>query len=160
MIPPPLEQPFLDSNLQSRFFDYGGDTIVRADKYVRLVSDQPSQSGWIFSRIPLSATNWEIEVEFSVHGKRNLFGDGMGIFVTKERATQGPVFGFQDKFEGLAILVDTYRNNRPGTVFPYIMGMIGDGKTAYDKDNDGKSNEIGGCSVSYHRCKNMYLFGY
>lgn len=57
------------------------------------------------------------------------------------------MFGSQDKFEGLGVFIDTYKNNRPGTVFPYVMAMIGDGKTAYDKDNDGKANELAGCSV-------------
>ena len=89
----------------------------------------------------------QIEVEFSVNGKGNLYGDGMGIFITKERAQQGPVFGFQDRFEGLGIFVDTYKNNRPGTVFPYVMAMLGDGNTAYDQPNDGKANELAGCSV-------------
>ncbi|GAM85275.1 hypothetical protein ANO11243_032790 [Dothideomycetidae sp. 11243] len=139
--------PFLDSDLQSRWFDYGGDTIIRADRYIRLASDQPSQSGWIFSRVPLTATNWEIELEFAIHGKHNLFGDGMGLFLTKERAEQGEVFGFRDNFEGLGIFFDTYKNNRPGVVFPYIMAMLGDGKTPYDKANDGKANELAGCSV-------------
>lgn len=27
-------QPYLDSDMQSRWFDFGGDTIVRADQYV------------------------------------------------------------------------------------------------------------------------------
>lgn len=27
-------QPYLDSDFQSRWFDFGGDTIVRADQYV------------------------------------------------------------------------------------------------------------------------------
>lgn len=33
-------QPYLDSDFQSRWFDFGGDTIVRADKYVRLACGQ------------------------------------------------------------------------------------------------------------------------
>jgi len=90
----------------------------------------------------------QIEVEFSISGHGNLFGDGMGIFVTKQRAQQGPVFGFQDKFEGLGLFFDTYKNNRPGVVFPYVMAMVGDGNTAYDQGNDGKANELAGCSVS------------
>ena len=87
-------------------------------------------------------------MEFSINGQGNLFGDGFGIFVTKERAVQGPVFGFTDKFEGLGIFFDTYKNNRPGVVFPYVMAMLGDGKTSYDNANDGKANELAGCSVS------------
>ncbi len=27
-------QPYLDSDMQSRWFDFGGDTIVRTDSYV------------------------------------------------------------------------------------------------------------------------------
>ncbi|KAF2400724.1 putative lectin family integral membrane protein [Trichodelitschia bisporula] len=133
--------------MQSRWFDFGGDTVVRTDRYIRLTPELPSRTGWVFSRVPLTATNWEIEVEFKIHGTGSLYGDGMAIWLTKQRAQPGPVFGSVDKFEGLGIFVDTYKNNRPGIVFPYVMAMLGDGKTSYDKDNDGKSNELAGCSV-------------
>ncbi len=59
----------------------------------------------------------------------------------------GPVFGSTDRFEGLGIFFDTYKNNRPGTVFPYVMAMVGDGSKSYDKSNDGKENEFMGCSA-------------
>jgi mannose-binding lectin 2 len=69
------------------------------------------------------------------------------MWLTKQRATQGPVFGATDNFEGLGIFFDTYKNNRPGTSFPYVMAMMGDGKTTYDQAHDGKANELAGCSV-------------
>src|SRR3569833_1286367 len=116
-------------------------------RYIRLTSDRPSQSGWLFSRVPLTATNWEIEVEFKIHGANQLYGDGLAMWLIKERGLQGPVFGNIDKFEGLGIFFDTYKNNRPGVVFPYVMAMVGDGKTSYDKDTDGKSTELAGCSA-------------
>lgn len=143
-----LQSPYLDTDMGNRWWDFGGDTIIRADKFIRLASDLPSQSGHIFSRIPLTATNWEIEVEFSISGKGNLHGDGFAMWLTKERLQPGPVFGHADRFEGIGIFFDTYKNNRPGVVFPYVMGMWGDGQTSYDSANDGKANEIGGCSVS------------
>lgn len=71
----------------------------------------------------------------------------MALWVTKQRATPGPVFGSVDKFEGLGIFFDTYKNNRPGVIFPYVMAMIGDGQTSYNKGNDGKDTELAGCSV-------------
>ncbi|KAL9112536.1 MAG: hypothetical protein Q9227_003107 [Pyrenula ochraceoflavens] len=142
-----IASPYLDTDMTSRWFDYGGDTIIRADQYIRLASDRPSRDGWIFSRVPLTATNWEIEIEFSIHGKGSLHADGFALWVTKQRATPGQVFGHTDKFEGLGIFFDTYKNNRPGVVFPYVMAMMGDGETAYDKDNDGKANELAGCSA-------------
>jgi mannose-binding lectin 2 len=69
------------------------------------------------------------------------------MWLTKQRATQGPVFGSTDRFEGLGIFVDTYKNNRPGVSFPYVMAMMGDGQTTYDQAHDGKANELAGCSV-------------
>lgn len=59
------------------------------------------------------------------------------------------MFGSTDNFEGLGIFFDTYKNNRPGVVFPYVMAALGDGNTPYDKGNDGKANELAGCSVRY-----------
>lgn len=140
-------QPYLDNDLQSRWFDYGGSTVIRADQYIRLTGAHPSQSGWVFSRVPLTATNWEIEVDFKISGTGHLFGDGMAMWITKDRAEMGQVFGMKDKFEGLGIFFDTYKNNRPGVVFPYVMAMLGDGKTSYDKESDGKANELAGCSA-------------
>jgi len=142
-----LSQPYLDSDMQSRWYDFGGDTIIRTDQYIRLTSDRPSQTGWLFSRVPLTATNWEIEVEFKIHGKNQLYGDGFAMWLTKQRAQPGPVFGSADNFEGLGIFIDTYKNNRPGVVFPFVMAMIGDGKTPYEKETDGKVNEFAGCSA-------------
>lgn len=71
----------------------------------------------------------------------------MAIWITKERATPGPVFGSTDNFDGLGIFIDTYKNARPGLVFPYVMGMLGNSSTTYDKDHDGMANELAGCSV-------------
>ncbi|OKL62147.1 hypothetical protein UA08_02999 [Talaromyces atroroseus] len=139
--------PYLDSDMQSRWWDFGGDTVIRTDQYVRLTSERQSQQGWIFSRLPLTATNWEIEFEFKIHGSGHFHGDGFALWLTKQRGSPGPVFGFQDKFEGLGIFFDTYKNNRPGTSFPYVMAMLGDGETSYDNDHDGKANELAGCSA-------------
>jgi lectin, mannose-binding 2 len=69
------------------------------------------------------------------------------MWITKQRAQQGQVFGSTDNFEGLGIFFDTYKNNRPGIVFPYVMAMYGDGQTSYDKENDGKNSEYAGCSA-------------
>jgi len=97
--------------------------------------------------VPLTATNWEVEVEFKITGTGNLYGDGMAMWVTTSRAEMGNVFGMKNEFEGLGIFFDTYKNNRPGVVFPYVMAMLGDGKTKYDQGNDGKDTELAGCSA-------------
>ena len=53
--------------MQSRWWDFGADTVIRADQYIRLTADRPSQAGWIFSRVPLTATNWEVYTALSAH---------------------------------------------------------------------------------------------
>ena len=73
----------------------------------------------------------------------------MALWVTKERAKQGPVFGSMDQFEGLGLFIDTYKNNRPGAIFPYVMAMLGNGSATYDKEHDGQANELAGCSVRF-----------
>jgi len=142
-----LSPPYLDADMQNKWFDFGGDAFVKTDSYIRLAPDLPSRTGWLFSKIPLTASNWEVEFEFKIHGKGSLHGDGMALWITKQRAIAGQVFGSMDKFEGLGIFFDTYKNNRPGVVFPYVMAMVGDGIVSYDKNNDGKDQELAGCSA-------------
>ncbi|CAA9995657.1 unnamed protein product [Nesidiocoris tenuis] len=53
-----------------------------------------------------------MHVNFKIHGHgKDLFGDGMAIWYTKDRMIQGPVFGNMDYFHGLAIFIDTYSNH-------------------------------------------------
>ncbi|KAK9244563.1 legume-like lectin family-domain-containing protein [Lipomyces tetrasporus] len=140
-----LATPYLDDSLHSRWYDYGGDAVIRTDKYIRLTADRASQTGYVSSRLPLTSPSFEIEFEFKISGKGNLYGDGMAMWITKERDQMGPVFGGPDNFEGLGIFIDTYKNNRPGVTFPYVMAMVGDGKTRYSQEDDGKPNELAGC---------------
>ena len=90
-----------------------------------------------------------MEVEFKVHGQGHLHGDGMAIWFTEERAQSGQVFGSKDNFNGLGVFIDTYKNGRTGVVFPYVMAMLGNSSVSYDKEKDGKANELAGCSVSF-----------
>lgn len=89
-------------------WDFGGDAIINTNKHVRLTQDKQSQSGWIWSRMPLTVTNWQVEFEFKVEGKSNTIGDGFAMWLTRDRATPGPVFGNQDFFTGLGIFFDTW----------------------------------------------------
>jgi mannose-binding lectin 2 len=80
----------------------------------------------------------------------------MAMWIIRERAQVGPVFGSVDRFTGLGIFFDTYKNGRSGTIFPYVMAMLGDGQTSYDNFNDGQANDVGGCSVGNIMCKCLY----
>ncbi|KAG9312132.1 legume-like lectin family-domain-containing protein [Chiua virens] len=164
-----IHPPYIDEDLQNRWWDFGADAyIVRSphvwpnprltsgnqntNKHIRLTRAVPSQMGWLWSRLPLSTTNFVVEIEFKISGQSgHLYGDGMAIWLTTERTQPGPVFGNQDKFDGLGIFIDTYANSRHAFGFPRVVAMLGDGKTAYDQDNDGEANSIGACSANVRR---------
>lgn len=94
--------------------------------YVRLTPDLQSKQGAIWNSVPVSSRNWELQIQFKVHGKgRDLFGDGMAIWYTKDRLLDGPVFGSADFFKGLAIILDTYSNhNGPHNVSAFLVAFL------------------------------------
>ncbi|KAF7979023.1 hypothetical protein HWV62_44001 [Athelia sp. TMB] len=144
--------PYIDQDLQNRWWDFGADAYINTNKHIRLTRNTPSQMGWLWSRLPISAHNWVIEVEFKVSGgSSHLFGDGLAMWLTTNRATPGPVFGNEDEFEGLGIFLDTYANTRHTYSFPRIMAMLGDGKTKYDHAGDGEANSVGACTANFRR---------
>ncbi|XP_015257542.1 PREDICTED: VIP36-like protein [Cyprinodon variegatus] len=61
---------------------------------------------------PLVLRDWELQVHFKIHGsgKKNLNGDGLAIWLTRDRMQNGPVFGNMNQFVGLGVFVDTYPN--------------------------------------------------
>jgi len=88
-------------------------------------------------------------VEFKISGRsRHLSGDGLAVWLTSRRAQSGPVFGFENKFEGIGIFVDTFANEHHSYTFPRVMAMIGDGNTEYEIGKDGVNQEAAACSAN------------
>ncbi|KAM9744542.1 lectin, mannose-binding 2-like b [Menidia menidia] len=131
-------------------WDLMGTAMVTPD-HVRLTPDLQSRQGAVWSRIPFFLRDWELKIHFKIHGvgKKNLNGDGLAFWLTKERMQNGPVFGNMNQFTGLGIFVDTYPNadKTHDRTFPYVSMMLGNGTLAYDHDRDGRPNELGGCSA-------------
>ncbi|KAG0139827.1 hypothetical protein CROQUDRAFT_665964 [Cronartium quercuum f. sp. fusiforme G11] len=144
--------PYVDSDLQNRWFDFGGSTIINTNKHIRLTQDRASQAGYLWSRQPISQANFQIEVEFRIDGKSSsIFGDGMAMWLVRSSATLGPVFGSADRWSGFGIFIDTFPNSRHTYSFPRIMGMSNNGYVSYDVGNDGDGQEAGACSLAVRR---------
>ncbi|KDQ13940.1 hypothetical protein BOTBODRAFT_33062 [Botryobasidium botryosum FD-172 SS1] len=144
--------PYVDQDLQNRWFSFGADAYVNTNKYIRLTRDKASQTGWLWSVLPIGVSHYQIEVEFKISGAgSHLFGDGMAIWLTTKRAEVGPVFGSIDNFEGLGVFIDTFANSRHSYSFPRVMAMLGDGKTHYEVSDDGDATSIGGCSAQVRK---------
>ncbi|XP_061672552.1 VIP36-like protein isoform X2 [Syngnathoides biaculeatus] len=139
----------------SSLWDLKGTALVTAD-HVRLTPDHPGRQGAIWSRIPLLLLDWELKVHFKIHGQsKKMNGDGLAIWLTKERMQEGPVFGSRNEFTGLGVFVDTYPNtgNKNDRVFPHVSVMLGNGTLSYDHDNDGRPTELGGCSTKVRNAR-------
>ncbi|XP_066863291.1 VIP36-like protein isoform X8 [Kogia breviceps] len=95
----------------SSLWNLMGNAMVMT-QYVRLTPDMQSKQGALWNRLPCFLRDWELQVHFKIHGqgKKNLHGDGLAIWYTKDRMQPGPVFGNMDKFVGLGVFVDTYPN--------------------------------------------------
>lgn len=143
-----ISQPYLDkSTLRSPNWDFSGDIIVKKD-YIRLVSQKKHMVGNMFSRMPIQAESFEMELTFHIHSmsSSSMSADGMAIWFLDEPSKIGDVFGAKNLFRGLAIFVDTYKNGKTGS-FPYVGAMLGDGRKSYNKYNDGMDTMLGGCTA-------------
>ncbi|XP_056888184.1 VIP36-like protein [Takifugu flavidus] len=131
-------------------WDLMGTAMVTPD-YVRLTPDLQSRQGAVWSRIPLFLRDWELKVHFKIHGvgKKNFNGDGLAIWLTRDRMQNGPVFGNMNQFTGLGVFIDTYPNadRLHDRSYPYISVMLGNGTLTYDHDRDGRATELGGCTA-------------
>ncbi|KAI8870516.1 hypothetical protein GQ42DRAFT_167091 [Ramicandelaber brevisporus] len=140
------------SGFAPRDWDFGADTVVDTGRSVRLTVDQKHRQGYIWSKEPLPNDTWRVEFDMQVSGHGSyLFGDGMAMWATTDRAKQGSVFGSTDYFNGLGLFFDTYANGRHPFNFPWVMGMLGDGKQSYDHSNDGLNQRAADCEGAQFR---------
>ncbi|XP_007568989.1 lectin, mannose-binding 2-like a isoform X2 [Poecilia formosa] len=158
-----LSKPYQGvGSLGSSHWELMGDAMVTTDQ-VRLTPDMQSRQGAVWSRIPCHLKDWEMQVHFKVHGqgKKNLNGDGLAIWYTKERMQKGPVFGNMDNFTGLGVFVDTYPNEEKyiERIFPFVIAMVGNGTISYDHERDGRPTELCGCNAMVRNQKHdTFLF--
>ncbi|XP_025834510.1 VIP36-like protein [Agrilus planipennis] len=146
-----LIKPYQGSGTGILHWDFIGSTMV-TNNYIRLTPDLQSKSGAIWNSVPVSVRNWDLQVQFKVHGKgKDLFGDGFAVWYSKDRMQPGIVFGSTDLFHGLAVILDTYSNhNGPHNhQHPYISAMINNGTLHYDHDRDGTHTQLAGCEAKF-----------
>ncbi|AWP15307.1 putative VIP36-like protein [Scophthalmus maximus] len=169
-----LSKPYQGvGSASSSHWELMGDAMVTTEQ-VRLTPDMQSRQGAVWSRMPCHLKDWEMQVHFKIHGKgkKNLNGDGLAIWYTKERMQKGPVFGNMDNFTGLGVFVDTYPNEekqlaaqkkrytpRTQRIFPFVLAMVGNGSISYDHERDGRPTELGGCNAMVRNLKHdTFLF--
>lgn len=142
-----LRKPFLEQgSYKVKNWDAKGKTIIKNNEYVRLTLDLQHQAGNVFTNKPIVAESFEMELTFHIHSKTNkgMTGDGLAIWFLDEKSEIGDVFGIKNYFNGLGIMLDTYKNGKRGH-FPFVNVMLGDGNTQYRKESDGFESRLAGC---------------
>ncbi|KAL1450142.1 hypothetical protein WDU94_002592 [Cyamophila willieti] len=142
-----LIKPYLTSGMSIPYWDMNGLAFA-SSQYVRLTADMQSRTGAIWNTVPVHMNNWEVQLTFKIHGKgKELFGDGMAFWYTRDRMEAGPVFGNRDFFSGLGIVIDTYSNHNGehNHNHPYLSAMVSNGTLHYDHDMDGTHTQLAGC---------------
>lgn len=100
----------------------------------------------------MTATNWAVEFIININGDRDKeIGDGMAFWFTEDKYKKGTAFGNDEKFKGLGVFFDTYKNNDKDQIleFPRISAMVGDGRKSYNHWNDGIDTEIASCHEEF-----------
>jgi hypothetical protein len=84
--------------------------------------------------------DWEVRLNFRIHGKhleRELIGttteilkdnhneyDGLALWYTKTTIQRGPLFGSNDLFNGLGVVVEVYSRNNQSLFNTHIYPLV------------------------------------
>lgn len=129
-----------------------GSTTVNS-KFVRLTPDRQSKKGAIWNKKALAVNEFTGVLKFRISGQgERFFGDGMGLWVTtSESHFDGPIHGNEEKFYGVGIIFDTFKNTENLEAHRDVLVLINDGtKTQEEMIGDAKS--VQGCfgNLRYH----------
>ncbi|KAJ4460382.1 putative Protein ERGIC-53 [Paratrimastix pyriformis] len=130
-----------------------GGSAVLTDSFVRLTPAIKDRRGWIWAKNPTTYRNWDVEFEFKAAGGRPPGADGFAFWYAQTPEITGPIYGNADKWLGLGVIFDTYDNDRKNNN-PYVLAMLNDGTINYDHNNDGLTNQLGGCVARYRSLPN------
>ncbi|KAK3881132.1 hypothetical protein Pcinc_014421 [Petrolisthes cinctipes] len=128
---------------QVPFWQYSGNAIA-SEESVRITPSLRSQKGQIWTKNPTNFEWWEVDFVFRVTGRGRIGADGLALWFSDKPGVEGPVFGSSDQWNGLGVFFDSFDNDNKRNN-PYIMAMVNDGTKVYDHENDGMSQQLGGC---------------
>ncbi|XP_022115341.2 protein ERGIC-53 isoform X1 [Pieris rapae] len=126
------------------FWEYGGNAIASGES-VRLAPSLRSQKGAIWTKQPINFDWWEVDVMFKITGRGRIGADGLAFWYTTQRGDYtGDVFGSSDRWNGLAVIFDSFDNDNKHNN-PYIMAVLNDGTKNFDHKSDGSTQLLSGC---------------
>ncbi|KAI0227060.1 Protein ERGIC-53 [Lamellibrachia satsuma] len=125
------------------FWTHGGHSIA-SDDSIRITPSLKSKKGNVWSNEKNTHPFWVIDMVFRVSGRGRIGADGLALWYTGTKGIEGPVFGSNDKWDGLAVFFDSFDNDNQHNN-PYVMVMVNDGMQSYSHETDGSHQQLGGC---------------
>ncbi|KAI9284404.1 legume-like lectin family-domain-containing protein [Umbelopsis sp. AD052] len=127
------------------FWQTSGD-VIKAEDFIRLAPSVPGSKGQIWSTIPNSHAEWEVNMQLRISGQHVGGGRGMAFWYAAEPNQDGPIFGSKDKWNGLGIWFDSYN---PKTKSPMTMALVNDGTKQFASKVDPTQHMLGSCFQNY-----------
>lgn len=149
-----FEPPFND-------VDHAGERIVSKQwrsygvaavntNFVRLTPDRQSKKGALWSRKSIDISSISSILKFRISGQgKQFFGDGLALWiVTQGYYIEGDLHGFQEKFTGIGIIFDTFKNAESIQVHRDVTVLINDGQKTWQM----MTETVEGCNINarYH----------
>ncbi|KAK2961415.1 putative ERGIC-53 like protein [Blattamonas nauphoetae] len=138
-----LQPPFLQGRRDGQEEWVMGGTASTQEDRIRLTNLENSQKGSLWSIFPNTMPEWEIDFEIQVFGGKGSGADGMAFWYTRVPQLIGDVYGNGDRWDGLAVIFDTY-DNRGKRQNPSILAVMNNGTLEYDHANDGVTQQVAG----------------
>ena len=97
--------------------------------------------------------DWEVDLEFKISGEGRVGADGLAFWYARDRMVEGDAFGSKATWTGLAVIVDTFDNDKKRDN-PYINIITNDGTKTYNSNTDGKDIQAAGCVAQLRKTDN------
>ncbi|XP_063786046.1 protein ERGIC-53-like [Pseudophryne corroboree] len=129
------------------FWEIYGGAIASPDE-VRLVPSLKNHNGAMWTKYNASFPHWEVELSIRISGHGRQGAEGLALWYTREPGGLGPVYGAADRWDGVAIIFDTFDHDFKGNN-PAIVIVGNNGKLEYDHLRDGSSQALGTCVENF-----------
>lgn len=137
------------TRIVSKNWRTGGVANVNQN-FVRLTPDRQSKKGALWSRKALGVPAFSTVLKFRISGVgKNFFGDGIALWITQQGYfIEGDLHGSAEKFKGVGIIVDTFKNTERLAQHKDVTILVNDGS----KNTEQMTENVVGCdgSLRYH----------
>lgn len=132
-----------------RNFRVAGTAVVNSN-FIRITPDRQSKKGALWSRKALDVPSMSAVLKFRISGQgKNFFGDGLALWIVQSSYySEGDLHGYQEKFKGIGIIFDTFKNLETVHAHRDVTVLVNDGEKTWAM----MTEEVQGCNINvrYH----------